>query len=308
MSGHGNESKYKTLALLPEKLRPKTIKVNIHQDINTIELQIKESNLSFPLILKPDIGFRGLGVFKVTDSRELKERLVFIDKRLNGLERGNCFLIQEYINLKEEFAVFYHINRDDKKGTISSLTQKEFLQVLGDGKSNISQLIECHPRARFYKTALKKEGFDPKYIPKKGEKFRLSDIGNHSRGSRFINITNLINADMEAYFTSIVKDIPNFNYGRFDLKCNSIEDLENGNALKIIELNGIVAEPVHIYDSQNFSYLKALKSLQHHWNILDSIIDQQTVIKDKKLIPTKVYLREMKSLYNYKKQLESRLL
>jgi len=113
---------------------------------------------------------------------------------------------------------------------------------------------------------------------------------------------------MEAKFTEIAKDIPNFNYGRFDLKCNSITDLENGANLRIIELNGIVAEPVHIYDSQTFSYLKALKVLKNHWNILDSIIDQQVTVKDRKLTPTKVYIREMKSLYHYKKQLESRLL
>ena len=308
MSGHGNESKFKTLELLPKELRPKTIKINIQKSSDLIAVEIENANISFPLILKPDIGFRGLGVFKIADAQELKTKLEFINKRLNGLERGRYFLIQEYLNLQEEYAVFYHKDQGENKGRISSLTKKEFLEVLGDGTSTISQLIELHPRAKFYKSVLSKESFDPEYIPNNGEHFRLSDIGNHSRGSRFINITDLINDKMEAKFTEIAKNIPNFNYGRFDLKCNSITDLEHGDYLKIIELNGIVAEPVHIYDSQNSSYLKALQVLKNHWNILDSIIDQQVTVKDRKLTPTKVYIREMKSLYHYKKQLESRLL
>ncbi len=308
MSGHGNESKFKTIELLPKKLRPRTIKININTDSDLIASEIENANISFPLILKPDIGFRGLGVFKISNLNELKNKLDFINKRLNGLERGTYFLIQEYLNLNEEYAVFYHIGKGDEKGRISSLTKKEFLEVSGNGKSTISQLIELHPRAKFYKSILSKESFDSEYIPNKGERCRLSDIGNHSRGSRFINITDQINEKMETIFTEIAKDIPNFNYGRFDLKCNSLSDLENAENLKIIELNGIVAEPVHIYDSQTFSYLKALKVLKYHWNILDSIIDQQVIVRDRKLIPTTDYIREMKSLYHYKKQLESRLL
>jgi hypothetical protein len=53
-------------------------------------------------------------------------------------------------------------------------------------------------------------------------------------------------------------------YGRYDLKCTSIEDLKDGKNIMIIEYNGAGAEPNHIYDC-GMSYGKALKVIAAHW-------------------------------------------
>ena len=62
-------------------------------------------------------------------------------------------------------------------------------------------------------------------------------------------------------------------YGRLDVKYSSYEQLLKGEDFKIIEVNGIISEPTHIYDAthENASYFKALKSINSHWDIMATI-------------------------------------
>jgi len=64
-------------------------------------------------------------------------------------------------------------------------------------------------------------------------------------------------------FDAISKQIPGFYFGRFDLRCGSLEDLYQGN-IKIMELNGCGAEPAHIYHP-GYSLRKAIAVLLTHW-------------------------------------------
>ena len=62
----------------------------------------------------------------------------------------------------------------------------------------------------------------------------------------------------------------NFYFGRYDIKCENIESLKQGNNFSILEFNGSGAEPHHVYGNGN-SLLKAIKILLWHWNILYKI-------------------------------------
>ena len=64
-SGNGLESKYKILQLLPDKNRPQSIFIPKMVPLNIVLEKMRLLNLSFPLIAKPDIGFRGLLVKKI---------------------------------------------------------------------------------------------------------------------------------------------------------------------------------------------------------------------------------------------------
>ena len=61
-----------------------------------------------------------------------------------------------------------------------------------------------------------------------------------------------------------------FYYGRYDIKCSSIEDLKRGKNFSIVEYNGCGAEPHHIYGDGN-TFLQGCKILVHHWNVLFKI-------------------------------------
>jgi hypothetical protein len=156
-----------------------------------------------------------------------------------------------------------------KKGAITSVTTKEFLHVLGDGQSTVLQLVQQSPRAllqldrirALYPHKLGK-------VPGPGQQVRLGIVGNHAKGTRFINSNDLINEDMVAVFDRISTQIDGFYYGRFDLKCRSLDSLFTGEGLKIIEVNGVCSEPTHIYDPQRGTYWSALRDLARHWSII----------------------------------------
>lgn len=81
----------------------------------------------------------------------------------------------------------------------------------------------------------------------------------------------MISDKLTTTFDKLSKSIPGWYYGRIDLKYNTFEELEEGINFKILEINGIIAEPTHIYDSQNYTYLKALKAIRTHWKSLFTI-------------------------------------
>src|SRR5258708_36291978 len=80
----------------------------------------------------------------------------------------------------------------------------------------------------------------------------------------FLNANNLINEKLSTSFDQISKHVKGFYFGRYDLRCASLEDLENGK-VKIVELNGCGAEPAHIYHP-GASLWKGIRTLIEHWN------------------------------------------
>ena len=64
-SGIGVESKYETLQLIPTEYKPITIKVEPKDSVDEIIGRIEMENMNFPIIAKPDVGFRGYLVKKI---------------------------------------------------------------------------------------------------------------------------------------------------------------------------------------------------------------------------------------------------
>ena len=81
------------------------------------------------------------------------------------------------------------------------------------------------------------------------EEFLLEPIGNHCRGAVFLEGNHLIDEKMIEGFNRITKRIEGVYFCRYDLKCSSIEDPKAGRNIKILEINGVRANPAHIYDS-----------------------------------------------------------
>lgn len=262
-AGMGMESKFDTLKLLPEAYRPKSVFLPTGIPQSLVEERLREAGLTFPLIVKPDLGFRGLLVQKVKDISALMQHLSY---------RAIPFIAQEYIDWPEEVGVLYHRMPETKRGAITSVTTKEFLHVQGDGQSTVLELVQQSPRA-----LLQLDRIQALYphkmakVPAPGEHVRLGIVGNHAKGTRFINSNDLINEDMVAVFDRISAQINDFYYGRFDLKCRSLDSLFTGEGLKIIEVNGVCSEPTHIYDPQRGTYWSALRDLARHWSIIYQI-------------------------------------
>lgn len=289
-SGIGSESKYKTLQMIPEKYIPKSVlhtsKSNIQETISSI----KKSQIHFPVIAKPDVGFRGLLVKKIDTEKALNEYL----KKYNV-----DIIIQEFLAHENECGIFYYRHPNEEKGVVTSITLKEFCHVIGDGILSIEQLILQDERAKLYLHLIKENtSINLNDIPKKGKKIKLSSIGNHSKGTRFINGNHLINEELCQSFDTLNHQIEGWFYGRMDVKYNTLEELYKGD-FKILELNGILAEPTHIYDASKTTYLKALKTIRTHWKQLYRIAiynHKQSKVPYRKMFP---FIREMLALKAY---------
>ncbi|MBS7233959.1 D-alanine--D-alanine ligase [Flavobacterium psychroterrae] len=249
------ESKKQIYDLLPKKNYPKTILIKESTDLKKIVDSIVENNIYFPLIAKPDIGLRGSGVKKIRTLNELKEYA----------EKANFdFLIQDLIPFKNEVGVFYVRHPLQKEGKITGIVSKEFLIVTGDGISTIESLIHKTPRFQLQFEVLKEEYGDQLHrILPKGEMVNLVPFGNHARGAKFLDGSDLITPKLTAMINEIATQIPEFYFGRFDIMYNTVEELERGENFQIVELNGAASEPTHIYDPKHSVWF-AWKELARH--------------------------------------------
>jgi hypothetical protein len=263
-SGNGFESKYTTVQLIPKKYRPKTIYIKTGEKITNILPKLAAKNIEFPLIIKPDIGFRGLLVKKINSENELTE---YINK-YNSIP----LLLQEFIKFENECGIFYHRIPDKKNGVITSITLKKYLAVVGNGTSSLLELIKNDNRAKIYVTLISELNKDKLLtVPQKGKEVILNRIGNHSKGTQFINGNHLINKELTDFFDLLNYSISDWYYGRIDIKYNNFNELIKGENFKIIEINGIISEPTHIYDASKGNYFQALKSIKNHWKIAYNI-------------------------------------
>ena len=252
------ESKYEVLSMVPSELKPKTIRIRYPCTKQDALSQIATAGLAFPLIFKPDLGERGWMVKRIDTEKNAEEYLAQIKVD---------FIAQELIDLPLEFGVYYVRFPSQERGMVNSITAKEFLHVIGDGKKTLQELIHDNDRAMLQWPLLKGKYKDRlNDIPLSGKREILVAIGNHCLGTMFLNGNNLITPKLSASFDRISKKIEGFYFGRYDLRCATLEDLENGN-VKILELNGCGAEPSHIYQP-GASLWQGVGDLVTHWKNL----------------------------------------
>jgi len=84
--------------------------------------------------------------------------------------------------------------------------------------------------------------------PRKGEPVRLVFVGNHCKGSLFRDGTMHATPALTAVIETLARAIPEFHFGRIDVRFPSIASLRRGERLRVIEINGAGSEATHIWD------------------------------------------------------------
>lgn len=295
-SGNGTESKYDTLRLIPEKFRPKTVFVTPNCSINKVLKTLKAQKIAFPIIAKPDIGFKGLLVKKLASKQELG---AYLNKYPIDI------LLQEFLDYENECGIFYHKNPNQENGCISSITLKKFLAVIGNGTSTLEQLIKADKRAtRYFHELTENHKDELDKIPSDGNVIQLTSIGNHAKGTQFICGEHLITKKLEHTFDQLSASIDGWYYGRVDVKYNNFDELENGMNFKVLEINGIISEPTHMYDRKNYTYLQALKSIRSHWKSLYCVATANNKYYKVPYKSTGTFINELLHLRNYTQKLK----
>lgn len=260
--GMEGEPKKEMHDLLPVHLRPTFFNVDPSEDFAVIIRKLKEMAIPFPLIVKPEVGGQGILFRKINDESHLRKYHEHVSVE---------YFIQEFVHYPIEVSLFYYRYPGQRKGVITGFLQKIPLQVTGDGIHTLEELIQMNSKSgkRMAELRPKHEQNFSKVIDK-GAVYMLSYAANHNRGARFIDLKNEIDDKLVKIPDQISLSINDFFYGRYDIMCNSIEELKEGKNFVILEYNGCGAEPNHFYDT-GYTLLKAWKEILKHWKVLYQI-------------------------------------
>lgn len=205
---------------------------------------LSNAGLSLPIVAKPDLGCRGAGVRPIRSEEELRDYIAHFPV-------GQRIVLQRLVDVEGEAGVFYVRRPGATNGTIFSLTLKHFPYVVGDGRRTLRQHILADPRAgQLAHLYLARHADRLDTVVGDGEHVRLAFAGSHSRGAIFRNGARHITEAMTARFDAIARDIPEFWFGRFDVRFADFEAFRRGEDLTIVEVNGAGAEATHIWDSR----------------------------------------------------------
>jgi hypothetical protein len=222
------------------------------------------AGLALPVVAKPDLGCRGAGVQLVRDADKLRNYLA-------AFPRGARLLLQSLVPFEGEAGIFYCRRPGQDKGRIISITLKYFPHVYGDGHRTLRQLILADPRAgRLPHLYLKRHADRLDDVPALGEAVRLAFAGSHSRGAVFRNGNALVTPAMEARFDAIAQSLPEFYFGRFDIRFADFAQVQAGEAFTIVEANGAGAESTHIWDRRT-TLVQAWRDLMRQYRLLFQI-------------------------------------
>ncbi len=264
-------SKNNYLKEIPIKWVPTTIFVPPQENFNKTQKKLREKKITFPLIVKPDMGERGKNVALLSTPKELEDYL----KKANQPS-----LIQEYISYPIELGILFYWNTK-KRPVISSIGVKTFCEIEGNGNDTLKQLVSKNHRISKRKEFLSRK-FKKDWHRKisSGEKILIEPIGNHNLGTTFCDGRKNYSKEMLLWVANCVKNIPGFDYRRLDIKIKDWSAFKNNDGIKIIEINGINSEPIHIYDP-NYNLWKAYRDIFQHMNIIYKLSKNKRELKIK---------------------------
>lgn len=216
-----------------------------------------------PVVLKPIFGSHGYDVYtNITSENDL---LNAMDKITQSRGSQTKVLIEEYFNA-EEYRVFVTKNGD------YAVLHRDPAHIYGDGIHNIKELIaienyrRMNPRTNalceilvdeeMYKY-IKANGISIDTIPTLGEKVYLRPNSNVAMGGICEDYTDRVHPSVIDICMRVLDAFPGLPYVGIDFMTNSIEELQNNDSYRIIEINTVPGVHMHfrpaIGKSQNIA-------------------------------------------------------
>ena len=260
--GFEGETKSEMYKQLPSGTYPKSIYISPSILLVDVKEMLLHNNFTYPFAVKPDAGMMGF-MFRRIDNED-----ALIKYHTNMPVN---YIIQELSVYPLEVSVFYYRYPNEQKGTITGFLKKEFLEVVGDGNVTLLELILNYERVRLRIDEMKAKHADnlQRILPK-GEIYILSYALNLSRGGRLVSLAREKDERLLKVFDDLSNYTKHFYYGRYDIKCASVESLKNGKDFTILEFNGCGAEPHHAYGDGN-TLFQAYAIFLQHWKVLYKI-------------------------------------
>ena len=255
--GYEGEAKSDVYKQMPTDCYPLTIMVEAGSDVELLKKRVAEAGFKYPFAVKPDVGRKGLMFRKIDREEQLIQYHHYFPHN---------YVVQELVDLPIEFGVFYVRHPSEQKGRITGIFMRESMEVYGDGKTTLRDLIQQHPYA-----GKRAEEWHAKHhalldwVPADRERFVISYAINRSRGARLRNISHEADAQLAEFFDRISLHHGHFYWGRYDVKCASLADLKQGKNYYILEYNGAGASPSQIYHDGK-TLFQAYAIILQHWS------------------------------------------
>lgn len=198
--------------------------------------------LLFPVIAKPCRGHVGIGVRKIDDALELEAFLSTIPVD---------YILQDYCAHPMEYGIFFCRHPSRREGFVLSLTRKFIPEVTGDGVSTVRELVSADGRFRCNRGALLAHAKNLDKVLEKGRVWQVIVQGSHTYGSIFRDENHRIDERIHRWVNAMCRDVDGFHFGRFDVKVPDEAALYTGRGVKILEVNGCGADPIHVYDDRH---------------------------------------------------------
>lgn len=198
--------------------------------------------LFFPLIAKPDLGLCGYGVRLLANMGELQAYL-------KAFPANETVVLQAYLPQEGEAGIFYARDPITDQARIIGLALRYYPRVTGDGIRTVAELIALDPRAgRALTSRMHECRQDARRVPVAGEVVRIATIGSTRVGGLYRDGAACITPQLTAAVDAIARDMPEFYFGRFDVRFDSLAELSAGQGFKIMEINGAGSEAIQAWD------------------------------------------------------------
>lgn len=212
-----------------------------HAPIDEALAGMAEAGLGFPVVAKPDRGYQGWGVRLIQRAGDLADYLAVQPP-------GTTILLQELVDLPCEAGIFYLRHPDQARGRIVSMAFVYPPHVIGDGRRSVAQLVQAdnilRPNSAIYRD---RHPDSWQSVPAAGAFHILTNARSARLGAVYRDALPLVTPQLESLIDEISREIPDFHFGRFDIRFRSAEDLTAARDFKILELNGAGAEMLHIW-------------------------------------------------------------
>ncbi len=200
------------------------------------------AGLRFPLIAKPNVGLCGYGVQLIGSRPALHSYLASFPK-------DETVMLQQYLPQEGEAGIFYARDPRTGQGRVIGMGLRYFARVTGDGWRTLAQLVQADPRAqRAVRGASHTSHLNGAWVPANGHMVRLATVGSLRVGSVYRNGHSCITPQLVAAIDAIARDMPDFHFGRFDVRFDSLAALRNGQGFHIMEINGAGSEAIEAWD------------------------------------------------------------
>jgi pimeloyl-ACP methyl ester carboxylesterase len=225
----------------------------------------------FPVILKPDTGFRGFAV-----------RLARTPDHVRAYfhEVTTPVLVQRFHPGPNECSLLWtrrlpgvtpaHPSPLALVGEILTATHKDFQTVVGDGASTLEALIDRDPRARLQRDVFRARHADNlSRVLAPGESLALNVAGNHCQGTIFRDGQFLVTDDLARVVDHLCDTLAasTFDSVRLDIRYADRDALQRGRHFAVVDINGTMGESVNVYDPDR-SLPWAVGVLWKHWSRL----------------------------------------